>query len=91
MPVLLFHTDSNPFVFIIEIFLAFVWPYPALFLNITATLHVLVEVNGSVQKFESVEKSTYKKLPGNMRCGGTKISSKKSRPTAVTINKRATK
>lgn len=30
--------------------------------------------------------SAYKKLPGNMRCGGTNISSKKSSPTAVTVN-----
>lgn len=31
---LLFHADSNPFVLIVEVFLAFIGPYPALLLNI---------------------------------------------------------
>ena len=35
MPVLLLNAYSNPFVLIVEVFLALIGPYPALLLNIT--------------------------------------------------------
>lgn len=37
MPVFLFNADSNPFVLVVEIFLALIGPYPALLLNITSS------------------------------------------------------
>lgn len=34
MPLLLLHSEPNPFIFIVKVFLALVWPYPTLFLNV---------------------------------------------------------
>ena len=88
MPVLLLHSKAYPFVLVVEVLLAFIVPNPALLLYVARYddgLAVFFSKSHTL-KGPQPERDAYKKLPGNIRLGGTLISSKKSRRTKFEIS-----
>ena len=97
MPMLVLHADAYPFELVIEVLISFIDPRPNLLLYVTVTavnshpayvktspqgIHNQPGTNlGATSAAEVIEK-THKKLPGNIRFGGTRMSSKKSRRTS---------
>ena len=101
MPMLALHADTYPFELVIEVLISFINPRPDLFLYVTVTVvsftasilqNKSIEIRiqpagyGGPMNATGIREKTNKKLPGNMRFGGTRMSSKKSRRTGSRIN-----
>ena len=101
VPMLILHSNTYPIKLVIEVLVSVVHPSPDLLLDIASTLissttskhKICVEEGNSTtfswrhpHKLVDSTRLAYKKLPGNIRFGGTRMSSKKSRRTECEIN-----
>lgn len=100
VPLLVLHTHSHPLILVVEVFVVVIYPSPN-FLLLVAGNHVrsmkkaigkscwIGDPEACMEESNREKvRGTYKKLLGNIKFGGTNMSSKKSSRTVLDVIKR---